>query len=264
MNTDDLARLMPADRDLPAARKQILKEHLMTELRQADRSEPKPKLRSEVAYMNYTVSNTGQMTGTMEKLHERQIWLPVANLCVTGLLIERGERTPISSFPVTSDGKVDRHPPKGTPQLNFTCPSLGHLGDATYRLMQSMPTQPGALLAYLEAGKKWTNDDPPTEIGDLIRENIVPPALAAALYRLAATLPGATVVPHATNAVGRAGIGIMWTSTSARQVCKNEWIFDRTTLQFIGERTYDPATGKLTGESAILQQAFTAKAGQLP
>ena len=329
MNTDDLARLAPADRDLPAARKQILKEHLMTELR---RAEPRPKLRrkgtvlvagavltaaavavatvvgtrtsppaqqttqpahavtaaqllakianaaasrpspvvrdsdfmyirSEVAYMNYTVSSTGRMTGTMDKPHERRIWLPVANLCVAGLLIERGERTPISPFPVTSDGKVDR---KGTPQPNFTCPSQGHLGDATYRLMQSMPTQPGALLAYLEAGKKWTNDDPPTEMGDLIRENIVPPALAAALYRLAATLPGATVVSHATNAAGRAGIGIMWTSTSARQVYKNEWIFDRTTLQFIGERTYDPATGKLTGESAILRQAFTAKPGQLP
>ncbi len=220
-------------------------------------------IRSEVAYTDYTVSSTGHMTGTMEKLHERQIWLPVANLCVTGLLIEHGERTPISPFPVTSDGKVDRHPPKGTPQPNITCPSEGHLGDATYRLMQSMPTRQDALLAYLEAGKKWTNDDPPTEIGDLIREAIVPPALAAALYRLAATLPGASVVPHATNA-GRAGIGIMWTSTSAKQVYKNEWIFDRTTLQFIGERTYDPATGKLTGESAILQQAFTAKAGQLP
>jgi hypothetical protein len=147
---------------------------------------------------------------------------------------------------------------------NFTCPSEGHLGDTTYRLLQSIPTQPDALLAYLTAGKKWTNDDPPTEIGDMIRETIMPPALAAALYRLAATLPGATLVPHATNAVGRAGIGIMWTSTSAKQVYKNEWIFDKTTLQFIGERTYDPATGKLTGESAVIQQAFTAKAGQLP
>ena len=35
MNHDDMARLLPADRDLPAARKQILKEHLMTEVRLA-------------------------------------------------------------------------------------------------------------------------------------------------------------------------------------------------------------------------------------
>jgi hypothetical protein len=215
------------------------------------------------AYTDNTIVD-GHETSVMEKLHERQIWLPVANICATGLLIENGQRTLISPFPVTKDGTIDRHPSKGTPQLNFTCPSRGHLGDASYRLLQSIPTQPGALAAYLTAGKKWTNDDPPTEIGDMIRETIMPPALAAALYRLAATLPGATLVPHATNAVGRAGIGIMWTSTSAKQVYKNEWIFDKTTLQFIGERTYDPATGKLTGESAVIQQAFTAKAGQLP
>jgi hypothetical protein len=344
MNLDDMARRLPAERDLPAARKQILKEHLMTELRQADpgrgrtRAKPRPKLRrtgtvlvagavltaaavaiatatavgthtsppapkaaqpaapaapataaqllarvataaarqpapvvrdsdftyirSMVAYEVDSISN-GHETTSMAKLHERQIWLPVANVCATGLLIEQGERTPISPFPVVN-GKVDRHPPKGTPMPNFSCPSEGHLGDTTYRLLQSIPTQPDALLAYLKAGKKWTNDDPPTEIGDMIRETIMPPALAAALYRLAATLPGATLVPHATNVAGRAGIGIMWTSKTARQVYKNEWIFDKTTLRFIGEKTYDPGTGRLTGESAIIKQAFTAKAGQLP
>ena len=350
MNLDDMARRLPAERDLPAARKQILKEHLMTELRQADPSRgrarakrrPKPRrrrrqgehrrpgtvlvagavlaaaavaiataaavgthtsppapkaaqpappataaqllariataaarqpaavvrdsdftyIRSEVAYEVDSISN-GRETTSMEKLHERQIWLPVANVCATGLLIEQGERTPISPFPVVN-GRVDRHPPKGTPMPDFTCPSRGHLGDTTYRLLQSIPIQRDALLAYLEAGKKWTNDDPPTEIGDLIRETIMPPALAAALYRLAATLPGATLVPHAANVAGRAGIGIMWTSRTARQVYKNEWIFDPGTLRFIGEKTFDPKTGKLTGESAIIRQAFTAKAGQLP
>ena len=344
MNLDDMARRLPAERDLPAARKQILKEHLMTELRQADPTRPRTRrprrrrrqgehrrtvlvagavltaaavaiatatavgthasppapnsgaqpaapataaqllakiaaaaarqpapvvrdsdftyIRSEVAYEVDSISN-GHETSSMEKLHERQIWLPVANVCATGLLIEQGERTPISPFPVVN-GKVDRDPPKGTPMPNFTCPSEGHLGDTTYRLLQSIPTQPDALLAYLKAGKKWTNDDPPTEIGDMIRETIMPPALAAALYRLAATLPGATLVPHATNVAGRAGIGIMWTSKTARQVYKNEWIFDKTTLRFIGEKTYDPGTGRLTGESAIIQQAFTAKAGQRP
>ena len=323
MNLDDMARRLPAERDLPAARKQILKEHLMTELRQADPTRPRtrrprrrrrpgehrrtvlvagavltaaavviataiavgthasppaPKagqpaapataaqllvkiaaaaarqpapavrdsdftyIRSEVAYEVDSISN-GHETSSMEKLHERQIWLPVANVCATGLLIEQGERTPISPFPVVN-GKVDRDPPKGTPMPNFTCPSEGHLGDTTYRLLQSIPTQPDALLAYLKAGQKWTNDDPPTEIGDMIRETIMPPALAAALYRLAATLPGATLVPHATNVAGRAGIGIMWTSKTARQVYKNEWIFDKTTLRFIGEKTYDPGTGR--------------------
>lgn len=344
MNHDELARRLPvpADRDLPADRKQILEEHLMTELRQAPAnqeskhrrrlaavgglataaitatavavvmtaggtappktappttattpgssnsststprtaaqllakiadavaSQPAPVvkdsdftyIRSEVAYSVDTISN-GHETSTMDKLHERQIWLPVANICVTGLLIEGRERTPISPFPVSSDGKILKD---SGPQPDLTCPSEGHLGDASYRLLQSVPTEPQALLAYLEAGKKWTNDDPPTEIGDLIREAIVPPRLAAALYRLAATLPGTTLVPHAVNATGQAGIGIMWTGSSAKQVYKNEWIFDPATLQFIGEKTFDPITGELNGESAILQRAFTAKAGLKP
>jgi hypothetical protein len=334
VNDNDLARLLPvpAGRDLPADRKQILQEHLMTELRQADDPRTKTRtktrtrtrrpvlvagavlaaaavagaavagtnalstpaakpavsvtaaqllvkiadaaatqkapvvkdseftyIRSEVAYTVDSISG-GHETSTMAKLHERQVWLPVANVCVTGLLTEDGESTLLSPFTVVN-GKVDR---KAQPQPNVTCPGEGHLGDGTYRLLQSIPTQPEALLAYLEAGKKWTNDDPPTEIGDLIREAIVPPRLAAALYRLAATLPGATLVPHAANATGQSGIGIMWTGKSAQQVYKNEWIFDKKTLQFIGEKTYDPATGKLTGESAILQRGFTARAGQQP
>jgi hypothetical protein len=81
-----------------------------------------------------------------------------------------------------------------------------------------------------------------------------------ALYRAAALLPGATLVPDATNATGQRGIGIAWTSTAGR----TEWIFDKTTLQYIGERDYDARTGLLNGESAILQRAFTDQAGQLP
>lgn len=238
---------------------------LLAKIANAAASQPSPVvrdsdfmyIRSEVAYTDYSMSG-GHETSVMEKLHERQIWLPVANLCVTGLLIEHGERTPLSPFPM-KNGKFDPSAVQGA-QPSFSCPSEGHLGDATYRLLQSLPTEPAALLNYLKAGKKWTNDGPVIEIGDLIREAIIPPAVAAALYRVAALLPGATLVPDATNAVGRHGIGIVWTGRYDR----TEWIFDKATLQYIGEMDYDAKTGALTGESAILQQAFTAKAGQLP
>jgi hypothetical protein len=347
----ELARLLPvpAARDLPAGRKQILKEHLMTELprtepksqpiapdhrrrrsyglaavagagvlamavaataivvwhatsghtksspqtvgpgsagtstaavllaRIADvaASQPAPTvrnsqfmyIRSEVAYEVDVIAN-GHETSTMEKLHERQIWLPVANMCVTGLLREDGSSTSLSPFPVVN-GKVE-YPPTGQPSQsggltqNFTCPSEGHLGDATYRLLQSLPTSPNALLNYLKAGKKYTNDDPATEIGDLIREAIIPPAVAAALYRVAALLPGAVVVPDATNAVGQHGVGISWAGTGAARDYRTEWIFNKTSLQYIGERDYDAKTGVVNGESAILQRAFVDKPGQLP
>jgi hypothetical protein len=243
---------------------------LLAKIATAAASQPSPVvrnsefmyIRSDVAWPVDTIVN-GHETSTMEKLHKRQIWLPVANVCATGLLIESGSRTPLSVFPVVGN-KVDRSmSSKNGPRLAFKCPSEGHLGDASYRLLQSMPTNPAALLRYLMAGKRWTNDDPQTEIGDLISESIIPPALAAALYRVAEHLSGATVVPDATNAVGRPGIGIAWTDPRQPQY-RGMWIFDKKTLEYIGTRDYNVKTGTVTGESAILQRAFVAKAGQKP
>ena len=331
----ELARLLPAPRarDFPSGRQQILKEHLMTQIRRTDvptrrpqpsrrpkrsarlvavagvgvvalaiaaivtgnalspharpsahgtvpghggppstaaqllakiataaASQPNPVvrdsefmyIRSEVAWQVDTIAN-GHEKSALQKLHKRQIWLPVANVCATGLVIENGSRTPLS---------VPK-PSKGGPVLAFKCPSEGHLGDASYRLLQSMPTNPAALLKYLKAGKRWTNDDPATEIGDLISESIIPPAVAAALYRVAEHLSGAILVPHATNAVGQPGIGIAWADPHQRQY-RTMWIFNSRTLQYIGTRVYNVKTGAVSGESAIIQRAFVSKAGQLP
>ena len=66
-----------------------------------------------------------------------------------------------------------------------------------------------------------------TDIGDMLREMLVPPKLAAALYRVAATIPGATVVPQAKNAVGRTGVAVSRSGAAL--------IFDPKTYQLIGE-----------------------------
>jgi hypothetical protein len=121
---------------------------------------------------------------------ERQVWLPVANICVTGLLKEGGSTELLSPFliKVNPDGseKVE-YPSKPSDWNNYTfrCPSEGHLGE-TYRLLQSLPTNPTALLSYLKSQKTYTNDDPLQEIFDTLTENIMPPAVAAAFYRVAA------------------------------------------------------------------------------
>lgn len=243
---------------------------LLARIANAAESQPVPTvrnsefmyIRSKVAYEVDTIVN-GHETSSMEKPHERQVWLPVANICVTGLLKEGGSSTPLSPFPVVN-GKVQAPTKANSGGMRLRCPSEGHLGDASYRLLQSLPTKPDALLNYLKAGKKWTNDGPVTEIGDLIREAIIPPAVAAALYRVAADLPGAIVVPDATNAVGQHGIGIAWASTDAAHRYRTEWIFNKKTLQYIGERDYNAKTGVVFGESAILQLAFVKKAGELP
>ena len=207
-------------------------------------------VRSEVSYAVY---KNGSQTPTIEPLHERQIWQPVANVCDWGLVIEDGQRTSLAPTPA---------------DVHFTKCGQGNLDQATYRLLQSLPTDPRTLLNQIYTfdhgmGQALGSDGEAfVTIGDLIRETIVPPSTAAALYRAAALIPGVTLIGHVTTVGGQPGIAIAWTSSQDRY----EWIFDPATLQYVGERDFDMSTGKpvVTGNAAVLQRAFVSKAGQLP
>ena len=211
-------------------------------------------IKSEVSYAVY---NNGSQTPTIEPLHERQIWMPVANVCDWGLVIEQGQRTSLA--PSAGSG----------PSLAVKC-GPGSLDNATYRLLQSLPTDPRTLLSQIygfdqangEGAALGSDGEAFVTIGDLIRETIVPPSTAAALYRAAALIPGVTLISRVTTVEGRPGIAIAWTNSQSRY----EWIFDPTTLQYLGERDYDLSAGKpmVTGNAAVLQRAFVSKAGQLP
>jgi hypothetical protein len=226
-------------------------------------------IRSVVAYSTDTIYG-GHETSTMAKPHERQVWLPVANICAVGLLIENGSRTPLGSSPPAGSGTpASGTTPSGTGAGQDRAPQFagcgeGHVNDPTYRLLQSLPTDPRALLNLIYAQTKGEGPSPDAEafttIGDMMRETIVPPRTAAALYRAAALIPGVTVVGHATDAAGRAGVAVAWTVGQNR----DEWIFNPATGQFLGELDYNTVTGAVTGESSVLQRAFTARAGQLP
>jgi hypothetical protein len=220
---------------------------LLARIADAAASQPAPTVRdNQFMYIRSEESDQGQ------KPYERQVWLPVANICVTGLLKEDGSE------------KVE-YPSKPSDWNNyaFRCPSEGHLGE-TYRLLQSLPTNPTTLPNYLKSQKIYTNDDPLQEIFDTLTENIMPPAVAAAFYRAAAQLPGAIIVPDATNAAGRPGIGVTWPSPNPGRVDQMELIFDKTTLQNIGEEQFNAKTSAVDFEIAPVQRAFVDKAGELP
>jgi len=107
----------------------------------------------------------------------------------------------------------------------------------TYGFLTTLPTDPAHLRAWIYShpdGEQPANEQAWTDIGDMLREMLVPPKLAAALFRVAATIPGAAVVPHAADAAGRPGIAV------ARNVSEDkadaELIFDQHTYQLLGER----------------------------
>ncbi|MFI8888632.1 CU044_5270 family protein [Streptomyces sp. NPDC053813] len=96
-------------------------------------------------------------------------------------------------------------------------------------------------------------------IGELLRETVMPPRTAAALYKAAAKIPGVTVDSDAADAAGRHGIGVAHDHTRTGE--RTAWIFDSTTLEYLGERSYlirDTSMGKkgtLIHVSAVLERA---------
>ena len=141
------------------------------------------------------------------------------------------------------------------------CPDRGSLNDPTYRLLQSLPTDPHALLNLIyrdDSGGQSPDQEAFTTIGDLLRESIAPPEVSAALYRAAALIPGVTVVPDAADAIGRPGVAISFAFRGNQE----EWIFDKTTFSLLGERDFQ--YGTLTGKTAVITRAFTDRPGEVP
>jgi len=157
----------------------------------------------------------------------RQIWQSVTGQ-QAGLLqiVDRGNvKLPWGPVPPADSG----NPVSWTSLPPSSCPGAAPARD-TYAFLASLPTDPGRLRAWLYQHADSHNEHDVqvwTDIGDMLREMLVPPKLAAALFRVAATIPGASVVPHATNAIGRTGVAVSRSGL--------ELIFDPRTYQLIGE-----------------------------
>lgn len=148
------------------------------------------------------------------------------------------------------------------------CGGIGSLNDPTYRLLQTLPTNPHALLALIYRVERGHGPGPDQEafvtIGDLLRNTIAPPKVAAALYRAAALIPGVTLIPDATDAAGRHGVAVGRIGPGVDGGVREELIFSRATLRLLGERTVIARTGTATGATAIIARAFVDHYGQIP
>ncbi|MEO3976132.1 CU044_5270 family protein [Streptomyces sp. CAU 1734] len=151
------------------------------------------------------------------------------------------------------------------------------LNSPTYNLLAELPTDPDALLKRIQADAELNHgagSDSTTgpdqqafvAIGDLLRHSVAPPEVSAALHRAAARIPGVTLVPDAVDAVGRKGVAVARVHHNERY----EWIFDRSSLRLLGERTValkDSAWGKAgatVSTIALIDSGIVAKRGELP
>ncbi|KUN82239.1 CU044_5270 family protein [Streptomyces griseoruber] len=212
-----------------------------------------------------TADNEGVFDGPVKlgKLRERQVWFSQREESTidVGLIREYGQ-----------DWPIEVGVPDGTDPKDAGLPA--GIERPTYAWLASLPTDPAALLKLLYARTPGGEDDGDRDqvvfdrIGDLIGEQILPSATAAAIYRAAARIPGVTELPDAVDAAGRHGIAIARVDTAAGT--RTEWIFDRTTLDYLGERTVfsrDTKRGRkgaVLFTSAVLERAVVDKRGQEP
>lgn len=118
-----------------------------------------------------------------------------------------------------------------TPQADLNSPSYDYLAKLT--------TDPDKLLAKIYKETEGQGNTPDqqafTTIGDLLRQSYPPGELYSALFKTAAKIPGVVVVDDAVDAAGRHGVAVARLDETSGQ--REEWIFDKKTHVFLGDRT---------------------------
>jgi hypothetical protein len=199
----------------------------------------------------------------------RQVWIAADG---SGRLLQ-SYGTP--SFLTSADRAAwvaDGEPPVLQPSSNVD--SLEAKGALAGPSLAGLPTDPARLLADIEARK--VEDAPDGEsytfkiVGDLLRETNAPPALRAALYQAAAKIPGVALVGTVSDAVGRSGTAVAYTSNGVR----DELIFDPTTSALLGEVTVvtdpsqlcrlDVSVGTVVGETSYVAAGVANSTSAVP
>ncbi|MGW0963487.1 CU044_5270 family protein [Streptomyces gelaticus] len=233
------------------------------EQRTAARADRFVYIESKVAY---AAQSAGGGPVTMPPVHTRQVWLSVDG-SRPGLLREEGRpdtRLGTDEPVGTLDG------PGATPRPGTLHSSGPSVSNPTHTYVASLPTDPDALLKLIRDETRGQGQDPDQRafgaIGDLLAETWAPPEVGAALYRAAAKIPGVTVIRAADDATGREGVAVARTA----QGQQTQWVFDRSTYAFLGERTVlaeagdaGPA-GTVVGTSAVLTRSAVDHAGEAP
>ncbi|MFK0216309.1 CU044_5270 family protein [Streptomyces sp. NPDC090298] len=234
-------------------------------------SAPAPDVRSgEYVYVRSLVAHAGRDASggpaTLPPAHPREVWLS-ADGSRPGLLREPGA----ADTELGSEAPVyELDGPGATPRRTTMAASPPSVTNPTHTYVAALPTDPDALLRLIReqtrAGRGDADQRAFTAIGTLLAETWAPPKVTAALYGAAARIPGVTVLPSAKDAAGREGVAVARTAHGEQ----TQWIFDRTTSAFLGERTVLAAStsagpaGTVLGVSAVLAKGAAASPGEAP
>ena len=137
----------------------------------------------------------------------------------------------------------------------------------------NLPTNPAALyvkLAFRAAGRgNGFGPEMLTLVGDGLRETDASPALRAALYKVAARIPGVELVGPAVDRVGRHGVAVACVDSKLHE--RHVLIFDPKTAALLGEEyveldgnLYGYTPGTVTQYSTFVETGVVDRLGARP
>ncbi len=203
-------------------------------------------------------------------IYERQAWI---GLDRPGRVVSRvvGPITFLSAAARQQWIRAGR--PRELPGYNGSLPPNAFI--KPYRQLLSLPTNVDALwrLLYRQAGKgsaAWKRHEMFTEIGDLLREDPIPAKVRAALYLVAARIPGIRVLGLTRDAIGRQALAVALNDTLSGE--QSELLFDPKTSALVGERSvvvnpppaYHVKPGTVHYGATYVTAGIVERIGQLP
>ena len=163
------------------------------------------------------------------------------------------------TWPSPEDSRTWRE--AGSPEI----PGALVVDDTTYRAgdlpfisPETLPSDPAELGTLIEQREILGSPPGPAGsfdiIGDLLRPRYLAPEQRAALFQVAAEIPGIVHDGTVTDAAGREGIGISITEGSTRL----QLIFDPASSEVLGERRFETRSD---GEEILMQEYTYLEAG---
>jgi hypothetical protein len=209
-------------------------------------------------------------------VYDRQVWMGVDK---HSLVKQRFVAVRFLSPAARREWVRGGRPPASRGPLDHRLPADPF--DPPYKQLLALPTNVGALYTVIErrAGKGtsswqrgavWQRHEMFTVIGDLLREQPVPAGVRAALYRVAARIPGIEVAGLTHDAIGRPALAI--TLNDIFDGLRDELLFDPRTANLLAETSvvvkpppaYHVKPGTVFGGITYLASGIVQRIGQLP
>lgn len=147
--------------------------------------------------------------------------------------------------------------------------------DLPYRKLLALPSNVDALWLVVKhaAGKgnaRWQRHEMFTVVGDLLREDPVPARVRAALYLVAARIPGIKMLGLTRDGIGRPALAVALNDTFNGE--RAELLFDPHTAKLLGEQqtvvkpppAFHVKPGTVVYQSTYLSSGVVRRIGQRP